>query len=73
MIWGVKHIIPVKLYSYTSRSRLHNITAPLCLCAFYFLLIFYNNQKYSKLEDKQVQKKTRWTNLQTVRIFSLLG
>ena len=45
MIRGVKHIIPVELYSYTSRSRLHNI-----------VLISYN-QNYSKLEGKQMHKK----------------
>ena len=40
MIRGVKHIIPVELYSYTSRSRLHNIVALLYLCAFYFTYFF---------------------------------
>ena len=45
MIRGVKHIIPVELYSYTPRSRLHDI-----------VLIFYN-QKYPKLEGKQMHKK----------------
>ena len=40
MIRGVKQIIPVELYCYTSRSRLHNIVALLGLCAFYFTYFF---------------------------------
>ena len=43
-----------------------------CACLPFILLIFYN-QKYSKLEGKQMQRKTRWRNLQTVRLSSLLG
>ena len=57
MIRGVKHTIPVELYSYTSRSRLRNIVALLCLYAFYFLISY--NQNYSKLEGKQMQKKKK--------------
>ena len=41
--------------SYTSKSRLHNVIALLCLCAFYFT--YFYNQNYSKLEGKQMQKK----------------
>ena len=57
MIRGVKHIILVKSYSYTSRSRLHNIIALLCLCAFYFTYFIFYNQKYSKLKNVNRWKK----------------
>ena len=55
MIRGVKHITPVKFYSYTSRSRLHNIISS-GACAPFILLIFYN-QKYSKLKNVTWCKK----------------
>ena len=47
----------ISCISYTSKSRLHNVIALLCLCAF-ISLIFYN-QNYSKVEGKQMQKKRR--------------
>ena len=56
MIRGAKHIIPVKLFFYTSGTCSHNIIALLCLCAFYFTYFFYN-QKYSKLERKPQKKR----------------